>query len=64
MNKLTNTKVFTVARADGGRSNVARRPASRSVLSKGIVRPLVLVGKTAIFAVEIAEVIGFGLALL
>jgi hypothetical protein len=38
--------------------------AARRKRSKGLLGPIRLVGKTLILAVEIVEVIGFGLALL
>jgi hypothetical protein len=67
MNKLTNNNQLrapAVAPAGKARSDVARRQAPRSSPIKSVVRPIRIVGKTAIFALEVAEVIGFGLALL
>jgi hypothetical protein len=59
MNKLTNIN-----------ENVARRPAMpegqrrRALGVRKVVRPIRVIGKTAILAIELVEIIGFGLALL
>jgi hypothetical protein len=67
MNKLTNNaqlRATAVIQSGKGRTDVARRSAPRPSLIKSVLRPIRIVGKTAIFALEVVEVIGFGLALL
>ena len=59
MNKLTNINENVVHRPmmPGG-----QRPRALGV--RKVVRPIRVIGKTAILAIEIVEIIGFGLALL
>jgi hypothetical protein len=61
MNKLTNIN-----------DNGARRPVMpeaagqrrRVRAAKNVIRPIRVIGKTAILAIELVEIVGFGLALL
>jgi hypothetical protein len=48
----------------GGAKAAARSNAAPAVLPKSLIGPIRVFGKAAILAIEVVEIVGFGLALL